>query len=110
MGFSATSGGTDRIGKEVANLVLLYKDGTTTFLKLHISSGETKDAAYITKLLVGWFTVDGFPLDPMDLMLIIIYGGKKSSFNLIEQTFAGHSKFPSIMCLRAVLLTVLICC
>ena len=31
-------------------------------------------------------------------MLIIIDGGEKSSFNLIEQTFAGHSKLPSIMC------------
>jgi len=97
-GFSATSDGTDRMGKGVVNLVLLYKDGTTTFLKLHDASGETKGASYITQLLVGWFTADDFPLDPMDLMLIIMDGGEKSSFNLIEQTFAGHGKLPSIMC------------
>ena len=96
--FPATSDGTDRIGKGVVNLVLLYRDGTTTFLKLHDPSGETKDAAYTTKLLVGWFTADDFPLDPMDMMLIIMDGGKKSSFNLIEQTFASHSKLPSTSC------------
>ena len=82
--FSATSNGTDRMGKGVVNLVLLYKDGTTTFLKLHDASGETKGASYITQLLVGWFTADDFPLDPMDLMLIIMDSGEKSSFDLIE--------------------------
>ena len=98
VGFSATSDGTNIMGKGAVNLVLLYKDGTTTFLKLHDSSGETKDAAYMTKLLVGWFTTDVFPLDLMDLMLIIMDDGKKSSFNLIEQTFAGHSKLSSVVC------------
>ena len=75
-GFSATSDGTDRMGKGVMNLVLLYKDGTTTFLKLHDSSGNVKDAAYVTKILVSWFVAEDFPLDPMDLILIT-YNGRK---------------------------------
>ena len=75
-GFSATSDGTDRMGKGVVNLVLLYKDGTTTFLKLHDSSGKTKDAAYRTQLLVSWFVAEDFPLDPMDLLILIMDGGE----------------------------------
>ena len=97
-GFSATSDGTDRIGKGVMNLVILYKDGTTTFLKLHDSSGNVKDAAYVTKLMVSWFVAEDFPLDPMDLILIIMDGGERSSFDLIEKTFQEHVKLPSVMC------------
>ena len=52
-GFSATSDGTDRMGKGVMNLVILYKDDTTTFLEIHDSSGNVKDAAYVTKLMVS---------------------------------------------------------
>ena len=37
--FSATSDSTDRMGKGAVNLVLLYKEGTTTFLKLHDAFG-----------------------------------------------------------------------
>ena len=64
------------MGKGVVNLVLLYKDGTTTFLKLHDSSGKTKDAAYRTQLLVSWFVAEDFPLDPMDLLILIMDGGE----------------------------------
>ena len=97
-GFSATSDGTDRMGKGVMNLVLLYKDGTTTFLKLHDCSGKTKDAAYVTQLLVSWFVAEDFPLDPMDLLILIMDGGERSSFDLIEKTFGEHPKLPNIMC------------
>ena len=84
------------MGKGVMNLVLLYKDGTTTFLKLHDSSGKTKDAAYVTKLLVSWFVAEDFPPDPMDLLIIIMDGGERSSFDLIEHTFGAHPKLPPI--------------
>ena len=80
------------------NLVILYKDGTTTFLKLHDSSGNVKDAACVTKVLVSWFVAEDFPLDSMDLMLIIMDGGERKSFDLIEKTFQEHVKLPSIMC------------
>ena len=97
-GFSATSDATDRMGKGIVNLVMLYKDGTTTFLKLHDASGQTKNAAYVTQLLVSWFVDEEFPLDPIDLMLITMNNGERSSFDLIERTFAGHTALPSIMC------------
>jgi len=48
--------------------------------------------------LVGWFVAADFPLDPMDLMIIIMDGGERSSFDRIENTFSGHPKLPSIMC------------
>ena len=34
----------------------------------------------------------------MDLLILIMDGGERSSFNLIEQTFAEHPKLPNIMC------------
>ena len=97
-GFSATSDGTARMGKGVMNLVILYKDGTTTFLKFHDSSGNVKDAAYVTKVLVSWFAAEDFPLDPMDLMLIIMDGGERKSFELVVKTFQEYVRLPSIMC------------
>ena len=57
-----------------------------------------KDAAYVTKILVSWFVAEDFPLDPMDLILIIMDGGERSSFDLIEKTFQEHVKLPSVMC------------
>ena len=59
-GFFATSGGSNRMGKGIMNLMTLYNGGTTTFLKLHVSSGKTKDAAYVTKLLVSSFVAEDF--------------------------------------------------
>ena len=98
-GFSATSDGTDRMGKGVINLVLLYKDGTTTFLKLHDASGHTKNAQYITDLMVGWFSDQSFPIDCMDLVFIVMDGGERSSFSLIESTFGANPALPNVMCL-----------
>ena len=50
-GISATLDGTDRMGKEVMNLVILYKDGTTAFLKLHDSSEWTEAKGQVLTLL-----------------------------------------------------------
>ena len=96
-GFSATSDGTDRMGRGIINLVLLFKDGTTTFLKLHDASGKTKNAKYITDLMVEWFTDESFPINCKDLMFIIMDGGERSSFRLIESTFLVHPALPNIM-------------
>ena len=101
-GFSATSDGTDRMGHGVINLVLLYKDGTTTFLKLHDASGHTKNAQYVTDLLVNWFTAESFPIDCKDLIFLVMDGGERSSFSLIESTFAGNAALPNAMCMWCV--------
>ena len=55
----------DRIGHGLINLVLLFKDDTTVFLKLHYLSKHSKNGAYITGLLVNWFTNEDFPINPM---------------------------------------------
>ena len=49
--------------------------------------------------MVNWFTDASFPIDCKDLVFIIMDGGERSSFGLIESTFTGNPALPNVMCM-----------
>ena len=49
--------------------------------------------------MVGWFKDPTFPINCMDLMFLIMDGGEKSSFDLIEAAFGTDPALPNVMCM-----------
>jgi hypothetical protein len=98
-GFGLTSDGTNRFSRGVMNVALTFKDGGVVFWDLKETSGETKNASWITDFIVDCVLNDDFPLDPKDLVTITMDGACRTAFSAIETAFREHPDLSPVVCL-----------